>query len=191
MRTWFALLPIARARGREDLIGEASQLFAKRLGNAPDSHYARVIATAAHLHFAAFGLEPPFVPDVESRLPSFDLEHDGPSWLAAVETLVETWLEARELDGAEEALDRMRASLDRGAPSRLSRATEALLRAKLLLARGDPGASAIEAKRALDLLGEGGAPWWRAKTIRALELAGAASPELSDEASRIEQALLL
>ena len=190
MRTWFVLLPVARARGREDLIGEASQLFAQRLGNEPDSHYARVIATAAHLHFAASGLEPAFVPDVESRLPSFDLEHDGPSWLAAVETLIETWLEAGELAGAEQALDRMRASLDSGVPSRLSRATEALLRAKLLLVRGEADGAGAEAKRALELLGEGGAPWWRAKAIRALALAGAASPALSDEAARIEQTLV-
>lgn len=189
VRTWFVLLPIARARGREDLIGEASRLFAKRLGNEPDSHYARVIATAAHLQFAASGLEPPFVPDVESRLPSFELAHDGPSWLAAIETLVKTWIEAGKLDGAEQALDRMRASLDKGAPSRLARATEALLRAKLLLARGDSRASGSEAKRALELLGDGGAPWLRAKAIRVLEPAGAASPELSDEAVRIEQEL--
>jgi class 3 adenylate cyclase/tetratricopeptide (TPR) repeat protein len=189
VRTWFVLLPIARVRRREDLVGEASQLFAKRLDNAPDSHYARVIATAAHLHFAAFGLEPAFVPDVESRLPSFDLAHDGPSWLAAIETLVETWLEAGELDGAEQALDRMRASLDKGAPSRLARATEALLRAKLFLARGDPAASGIEAKRSLELLGDKGAPWWRAKAIRALERAGEVSVELAGEGQATEARL--
>jgi tetratricopeptide (TPR) repeat protein len=189
VRTWFVLLPIARARGREDLIGEASKLFAKRLGNEPDSHYARVIATAAHLQFAASGLEPPFVPDVESRLSSFDLAHDGPSWLAAIETLVAAWLEGGELDGTEQALDRMRASLERGAPSRLARATEALLRARLLLARGDAAASGTEARRALELLGDRGAPWWRAKAIRALERAGEASVELAGEAQAIEARL--
>src|SRR5882762_6087110 len=87
VRTWFVLLPLARVRERDDLIGEASQFFATRMSTTPRSHYARVISTAAHLHFAALGLEPAFVPDVESRLPSFDLDHDGPSWLAAVETL--------------------------------------------------------------------------------------------------------
>src|SRR4051794_1294009 len=189
VRTWFVLLPIARVRGRDDLIGEASQLFAKRLSNAPDSHYARVIATAAHLHFATAGLEPSFVPDVESRLPSFDLGHDGPSWLAAVETLVETWLEAGGLDGAGQALDRMRVSLDKGTPSRLARATEALLRARLSLAHADPDGATAQALRALDLLGEAGAPWWRAKAIRVLETAGAAEPALLDEAKVIEERL--
>ena len=98
-------------------------------------------------------------------------------------------VEAGELDGAEQALDRMRASLDRGAPSRLARATQALLRAKLLLARGDSGASGSEAKRALELLGDEGAPWWRAKAIRALERAGEAGVELVGEAQAIEAGL--
>jgi class 3 adenylate cyclase/tetratricopeptide (TPR) repeat protein len=188
VRSWFVLLPLARARMQDDLIRRAYPYFESRFERAPDSHYARVVATAAHLHFAAVGLEPPFVPDVEERLASFDLDHAGPSWLAAVETLGEVWLGAGEHEAATLALDRMRARLVSQRSSALARATEALLRARLLLARGDDLAAAGAADRALAELGDR-APWWRAKAIRVLEQAGAASPDQLEEARTIEASL--
>ncbi|MGZ8692935.1 MAG: hypothetical protein ACXWZT_09405, partial [Gaiellaceae bacterium] len=188
VRTWFVLLPLARARGRDDLVRRASLFFEERLKRLPDSHYARVVGPAAHLHFAAFDLEPDFVPDVESTLASFDLDHGGPSWLAAVETIVDKWLEAGELDGAQQALDRMRASLDRGHSAAVTRAAEAVLRARLLLARDEAEPAVSEAARALNLLA-GRSPWWRVKAIRVLERAEAANASLLEEAARIESEL--
>ena len=84
-------------------------------------------STAIHLAFADAGLEPAFVPDVELRLPCFDMDHGGPSWLAAVDAVVGCWLEAGELDGVEEALSRMRVSLERSPPTNLAVVTEAVL----------------------------------------------------------------
>ena len=188
VRSWFVLLPIARARSRDDLLRQAFVRFEARRGKEPDSPYARVVSTSAHLHFAALGLEPEFVPDIESRLPSFDLDHGGPSWLAAVETLVEAWLGVADYDAAERALDRMSARLDRGHPSSLARATEELLRARLLLARGELPEAAAQAERTLARLGDG-APWWRAKAIRVLEQAGAGDASLAREARSIEEQL--
>jgi class 3 adenylate cyclase/tetratricopeptide (TPR) repeat protein len=185
VRSWFVLLPLARARGRVDLMRQAHPYFVSRLERAPDSQYSRVVATAAYLHFAAIGLQPPFVPDVEERLASFDLDHAGPSWLAGVETLVDVWLDSGNHDAVMLALDRMRARLDRGRASSLARATEALLRARLLLARGENPDAAGAAERALAALGDR-APWWRAKAIRALEQAGAASADSLEEARTIE-----
>ncbi|MDX6407853.1 MAG: hypothetical protein QOE13_924 [Gaiellaceae bacterium] len=188
VRSWFVLLPLARARGRDDLVGRGARFFHARMPNPPESPYARVVATAAHLHFAACGFEPDFVPDVDSRLGSFDLDHEGPSWLAAVETLIGRWLDGGQADGAEVALERMRASLDAHRPTPLARATEALLRARLLLFRGQLTDAVAEAERALVLL-ESRAPWWRAKAIRILEQGGAANARQLEEARTVEARL--
>ncbi|MDQ2967314.1 MAG: AAA family ATPase [Actinomycetota bacterium] len=188
VRSWFVLLPLARARGRDDLIRQAHPYFVSRLGRAPDSQYSRVVATAAHLHFAAIGLEPRFIPDVEERLASFDLDHAGPSWLAAVETLVEVWLSSGDDGAAALALDRMRARLDRDGATALARSTEALLRARLMLTRAEDVEATAAAERALAELGDR-APWWRAKAIRVLEQAGAAGADLLEDARKIEASL--
>jgi len=150
----------------------------------PDSFYARIVVTAIHLAFADAGLEPAFVPDVELRLPCFDMDHGGPSWLAAVDAVVGCWLEAGELDGVEEALSRMRVSLERSPPTNLAVATEAVLRAQLLARRGAV-ADAIAAAESARVIH---APWWRAKASRLVgELAGDADG--LGEAGRLEQAL--
>jgi hypothetical protein len=167
VRSWFVLLPIARELVRDDLTRRAFATFEARRGREPDSPYARVVATAAHLHFAAAGLEPPFVPDVDERLASFALDHAGPSWLAAIGALVDTWTDAGELDGALRALDVMRLRLERGAPSVLARAVESVLRARVHAARGDRSAAVQEAERALTLLPRQDS-WWAERARRVL-----------------------
>ena len=185
VRSWFVLRPLALARGRHDLLERAFPLFEARQGVEPDSPYARIVTTAMHLAFAELGLEPSFVPDLEDRLPAFDLDHGSPSWLAGIETVVGAWLRAGMRDGAEEALDRMRARLGRGPATRLARATEAILRSRLLLARGEREAAATEAAAALGTT----SPWWRAKALRALEAAEAASAAQLAEAGLLERSL--
>jgi class 3 adenylate cyclase/tetratricopeptide (TPR) repeat protein len=180
VRAWFVLRPIAVARGSNELLEQAYPRFAARRGREPDSFYARIVTTAVHLSFADIGLEPAFVPAVESRLPCFDMDHGSPSWLAAVETVVEAWLAAGELDGVDAALARMRASLERSRTTDLAVSTEALLRARLLARRRalDEAIAAAESARVVR------APWWRAKAARLVgELAG------DEEALRQAEAL--
>lgn len=166
VRTWFALLPIAEERGRIDLLRRAFERFDARKGSEPDSHYARVIATAAHLRFADADLEAFAVPDVESRLPSFRLAHAGPSWLAAILRLVDAWLAEGERAGVAHALDEMHASLDHSpAPSNLARATEMLARTRLAAASLDRTATVASALQVLEMTE---APWWRLKAIELL-----------------------
>jgi tetratricopeptide (TPR) repeat protein len=186
VRSWFVLLPIASAQGRRDLPRQAFPRFEARRGREPDSYYARIVATAVQLHFAAAGLTPSFVPEIAKRLPSFDLDHSGPSWLAGVDTIVGAWLDAGDYDGTQQALDRMRARLEVGRPTGLVRGVEALLRAKLLLARDDADGAAAQANGALAVIR---APWWRAKAIRVLEQADVASAALLEEARAIEAQL--
>ena len=133
------------------------------------------MVTAVQLQLAQAGLEPQFVPEVEWVLPSFDLGHGGPSWLASIETVVESWLAAGDYEGARRALDRMQAGLE----TELASAVEALLRARL---------DGEGARRVLDLLGENG-PWWRAKAIRLLDAAGEADAGLVALADELEAQL--
>jgi tetratricopeptide (TPR) repeat protein len=169
VRTWFALRPIAVARASADLLEQAYPPFAARAGVEPDSFYARIVTTAMHLAFADVGLEPSFVPEIETRLACFEMDHSGPSWLAAVEAVVETWLAAGELDGVDAALSRMRASFQRSAPTGLAVSTELLMRARLLAQRG----AAADALAAAEAAREVRAPWWRAKAARLVgELVG-------------------
>ena len=180
VRTWFVLLPIGRARGDRTLAAQAFELFRARAGREPNSPYANVITVSAHLHLAAAGLEPEFVPDLDGRLRGLDLDHRGPSWNAAIVNLVRTWVAAGDLAAAGAALDRMRAALERTDSGPLAAGTEALLRAELLLAAG--GGADAEARRALALLPRQ-ARWWRASAIRALEQRGGADGALVREAA--------
>jgi hypothetical protein len=176
VRTWFALRPVAQARRRRDLIERAFPLF-EQLRGSSDSPYARVVVAAMDLAFAEAGLLPAFVPELEPRLPSFDLAYGGPSWLAAVEAVVGSWLDAGDLGAARAAVDRLVAAGEGRNLPRLALASQALLRARLLRAEGNGAAAAAEAERAL----ETGAPWWRARALRAL---GATA-----EAAAIERSL--
>jgi hypothetical protein len=171
-RSWSVLTPIALARRREDLFHGVRQRFPRWGEPGPsDSTFARVMVTAVQLRLAEAGLEAPFVPEVDWLLPSCDLGHGGPSWLASIETIVESWLAAGDDESARRALDRIALHLE----TRLASAVQALLRARL--------EGAEEARRALALLGENG-PWWRVKAIRLLEKSGEADAEqvaLADE----------
>ena len=158
-----------RARGRGDLIERAFPVFEGSAARA-ESPYARVIVAAMDLAFAEAGLQPSFVPELEPRLVSFDLGYGDPSWIAALEAVVGSWLDAGALADARTALDRLRASTEGRRLSQLARASQALMRSRLLLAEGDPSAAAAEAERALDTR----APWWRSRALRALAATGAA-----------------
>ena len=176
-RTWFALLPVASARGRDDLLRRAHPFFEAGRATAPASLFGRAMAAAVWLRFADLGLEPAFVPDVEETMPSFGLLPASPSWLAAAEEIVDAWLAAGLDDAVGQALDQMRAKLAASSPRRLGPAVEALLRGRLALQRGDPGEAATQARHSLEVLGAG-APWWRLKAIRLLEAAGEADAGL-------------
>jgi hypothetical protein len=184
VRSWFALRPIVQARCRTDLIERAFPLF-EGIRGMSDSPYARVIVTGMDLAFAEAGLLPAFVPELEPRLASFDLAYDDPSWLAAVEAVVGSWLDAGALADARTALDRFRAAAERGNMARLAFASEALMRSRLLLADGDPAGAAAEAETAVETR----SPWWRSRALRALAAAGAAPGDALAEAVALERSL--
>jgi class 3 adenylate cyclase len=183
VRTWFALRPIVRARRRADLIERAFPVFEEIRGST-QSPYARVIVTAMDLAFAEAGLVPPFTPELEPRLASFELGYGEPSWIAALEAVVGSWIDAGALADAQIALDRLAASEGKSV-SKLALASQALMRSWLLLAKGETDAAAAEAERALVTE----APWWRSRALRALEAADAATRETLAEAVALERSL--
>ena len=179
VRTWSALLPIASARGDPDLLDMAYAWLTERFREPENpSPYARVMWAARQLEIARRGLRQPFLPDVEERLVSFELRYSSPSWLAALETVVDAWLEGGESDGAGRALDRLESSAGEPGMAMLGRSTYWLLRSKWLTATGADGAE--EAGRALEGFRVSKAPWWIAKALRLLH---------DPEAVEIERAL--
>ncbi len=182
VRTWATALPIAAAR-HDDAMVERSVWLAERFRAAESlSPYALILTAGVRLHVAARGFHEPFVPDVEERLASFELPYVSPSWLAALEAVVEAWLAAGELDGSRRALGHLQRARVRLGGESLHSGTHALLHGRWLLASGeDPGESA---RGALACFRESRAPWWIAKALRLLS-----TPEAIAEAATVERTL--
>ena len=184
VRTWSAILPIAAARRDTALLEEGARWLIGRFREPENpSPYARIMMAARKLDIASAGLGAPIVPGVEERVVSFALPYGTPSWLAALEAVVESWLAAGELDGVERCLDEMRAT--EGGAARLRRGTETFLRARLRAARGETGAGE-GALGALDDFRACSAPWWIAKALRLRDVVGEASTAERAELAHIE-----
>ena len=188
IRTWHVLAPIATLRGERALTARAARWFEAIAGTLPDTPYARVMDRATQVSLERAGHGRADVPEVDWFLPSLDEQIGGVSWVMAVETLIERWIDRGELEAARRALD---------APgfadpdsSMLYGGVHALLLARLSLAGS---AEAAEAERhalaAIDRLRRCAAVWWISKAIRVLERVGRAGPEKIEEADRIEAAL--
>ena len=189
VRTWHAILPIAAARGDTELLERAHAWYAERSGELAkvDSLYGRVMSSANHLRLAEAGLEPAFVPEPGPRLDAFALAYAGPSWFAALETVVEAWLGAGELRAVRDALSRLRPAQAR-VGTQLGEGIVDLLAARLY---EHDGARAPEeaARQALESFHQVSACWWATKAIRIIERAGAARDEQVVEADRVERRL--
>jgi tetratricopeptide (TPR) repeat protein len=193
VRTLHVLLPIATARADQGLIERAFRWHEARKGTFPDSPYARIMEAAIELHCSAAGLQPRPVPSVAPRLASFGGEPGGPSWLAALETVLERWLEAGDLPSADEAVSRMEAGV-RNAPttSALGRGTTAYLRARVLAAgSASPADVASVARQSLEHFRVARAPWWIAKSLRQLRGIGVATAAEQEELAEIVRRLRL
>ena len=191
VRTWHALLPIADARGERAIIDRAFAWYTAMASVFPDSPYGRIVGTAAHLVFMSAGLEPYEVPAVEPRLPSFNNASGGPSWMTSVERVLNSWLDAGELGGAADAVDRLeRAVVAEPTISAFGRGSVLLLRARLLTAQNESLAVVSQAAReALAQFRQAAAPWWIARTLRVLAGVGDASTAEEEELTQISRSL--
>jgi tetratricopeptide (TPR) repeat protein len=183
-RTWFALLPVAAARGELEFLERAAAWY-DRLPSFPDSPYGRISRTAMDILLAASGLPSTF------RIPLADLGSSVaeasalPSWFESLDIVVADALAAGEVEAVRRALETFRETLERD-PSATGRATRTLLEARLALAEG-AGREALHGP--LALLGEHGRAWPLLKCLRLLVQAGEATPAESDEIHRLEALL--
>ncbi|MFI5253955.1 MAG: ATP-binding protein [Candidatus Limnocylindrales bacterium] len=188
VRTWHAIVPIAEARGRRDVLERALRWYVDHESFLPDSPYGRLLYRSMRLRFAAAGLIPPFEHDVDPLLASFEGDLSGATTLAAADTVVTAWLRDARLAAASEALARMEG------PAHRTRFPDVLpawqvLAARLLEAEGEGPVAVGLARSALPALRAYPMPPWTARAIRALEAAGAATEEELAEAAAIEARL--
>ena len=192
VRTLHVLIPIAVVQGDRALLERAARWYKGLEGKFefPDSPYSRVIRSAQDIELAAAGLWEPYVPEVGPRLASFDDDPSGPSWSAAVDRILRSWLDAGMVEGAAEALGVMRKAVERSVSiSSLGRGSWRLLQARLAEAKSEASEAGEHARAALAEFRSVGAPWWMAKAIRLLERTGSANSELLAEVAGIERRL--
>jgi hypothetical protein len=104
--------------------------------------------------FRALGLLPAGETTVDELRRSFEIDVDQPSWYAAIEWILQRWLEAGRVEAVIESLQTLEsASWER---STLGRSSLALLRGQLLAAQGSPidavelaGAEALQTARTI------------------------------------------
>jgi hypothetical protein len=192
VRNIHVMVPIAAVRGDMAMLDRAASFYRSLEGKFefPDSPYSRVIRVAQDLELAAAGLWPPYLPDVEPRLVSFQDEPTGGAWSAALDRVLRAWLESGELEGAGRALDAMEQALPRYSNvSQNGLGTYKLMRGRLALALGHRELTIEFASSALEHFRACKAPWWIAKSIRLLQSSGAADEQLVDEVEEIERRL--
>ena len=166
-RTWVALLPISAARRDSDLAARYERWWDGAKAHFPPSPspYGRMLLGATDVWLARATGQP--TPTPPADLAEFDTVFSNPHYLAAVETVVESWLDAGLSDQASAAVDvvvRDAASPD--API-LMRISAALLRGML----GEREQAALAAEKAAS----SGALWWE---LRARHLLGEAADDL-------------
>ena len=197
IRTWYVLMPIAAARGDTALLRRGFEYSLKFRPSFPvvPAPWARVMSTGADLRFLQHGWKRTAVYEVDDDacLSAFDDWGGVPSWHAAAEEVIGSWLDAGAYERARRALDLAVAGSARASrPSELWLGVERLLRARLLIAEDAPTEMIVQAGReAADRLRPLAASWWLAKAIRLLDQLGDASQELVAEAEAVERSLRL
>lgn len=178
IRTWFVMAPIAAARRDRDAFARLHD-FVSSLHSAPDSPYARIVLAALELRLADAGYGDVSVPEVAPRLSALDSSLDQPSWVAAVERIVEAWLAAGELEAVRHVLSAAVAARIREGDSLLARPAEALVEARLARAEDRLQDAEIAARSAAGIAGSAGIAWWQLQALELLaELQAASRDEL-------------
>ena len=178
VRTWFALSPIALARGRRDLLERAKAWFDPQRATFPDSPYGRFMHTAVDLRFAAAGLLKPFLPD-ERLLDAWEESPGSASWQAANETIVGAWIRGGRLELADRALAAMRGWESHPFTTAPTRGIADVLDGRLHLARADAVGARELAGRALAAFADPPVPWGVYLAHQLLAEAVDGPPELS------------
>jgi hypothetical protein len=186
VRTWFALTPLADARGDRATLERAAMWIEGHRASFPHSPYGAVQHAAVELRLADAGLGAPPALDDETLLAGLALDDDSPEWLAATERIVEATIAGGRLDLARTMVERLPAAGSDDARA-LDRASRALI-GSLLAGAEAPGSGVAAAvvRDALRHAREAGAPWWISRSIRLLDAHGTATPDELAEMTTIE-----
>jgi class 3 adenylate cyclase/tetratricopeptide (TPR) repeat protein len=187
VRTWFVLVPIAAAREDDVLMARARAWWTEHVRDTPSSDYGRLMTSSVD---SLLGRRVR-VPD-DQLATAFRSAESSPSWLAAADTIVTHWLEARQTNVVHQALERLDDELGEEPQSQTAAAAVArMLHARLALAEEDHTRARADAERALAIVRSIPMPWWQAKAIHLLRQTGAVSSTLSAELGAIERRLQL
>jgi class 3 adenylate cyclase/tetratricopeptide (TPR) repeat protein len=186
VRTWFVLAPIAAARQDDVLIARARAWWTEHVRDTPSSDYGRLMTSSVDSL-----LERRLRVRDDDLARAFRSADSSPSWLAAADTIVIHWLEARQTNVVHQAVERLDDELGKGSQSKAAAAASRLLHARLALAEEDHVRARADADRALAIVRSIPMPWWQAKAIHLLKQTGALSATLSAELRAIEHRLQL
>jgi class 3 adenylate cyclase len=187
VRTWFALAPIADARGDRPTLEHAARYFEAHAADFPDSPYGRLMHAGLDVLLMRAGLKADAEISFDHLRVSFDQDVDGATSSEAVWLVASRWLDASRSADVRSAIAQIRAGFLTLPTSDLIRGVVDVLEARLLLGAGS---DAIEMLRSgLGLLRGMRAAWWTRRAIRLLEAAGDTTPEELAEAEAIEARL--
>jgi hypothetical protein len=160
-RTWVLVLPMAAARHHAELAERWEQWWSAYASYfpSPPSPYARVLHAAIGIWLAqARGEIPsPAADDTAEAVVAMN----SPYYLNAVETIVRAWLDAARAEPATVVAERSAGFAADPDASRLMRSSAALLAAWV-------HGTDDEARKALALARDHGAPWWELRALRTL-----------------------
>ena len=109
VRTWFALAPIAAARGDRPTLEHAGRYFTAHAADFPDSPYGRLMHRGIDELMMQAGTIPRTEVSFDHLAVSFDQDVDGPTSSEAVWLVASGWLEAGRYDDVRSAIERIRA----------------------------------------------------------------------------------
>lgn len=189
VRTWFALSPIAAARGMRDLLERAAVWFDRYRAIFPHSPFGNTMHGGVELRLAEASLIPPVEIDPQDILPALDESQGLPSWHAAVEAVAQGWLAAGRHDAVRDLLARIALWRDHPSTEDLGRASEALMIGLLLREQGDRSGAGSAARTAMAASRACRAPWWTSRAILLLDSIQEATPQEVEEARILERSL--
>jgi hypothetical protein len=180
VRTWMVLIPLAVGRDRRDIGDQLHRWFEPRRVTFPTSPFARLAWQAFDVNLERLGFDTKPHLEAEVLLPAFGSPWGQPSLFSQRDDVLEYWLTQGDLEPARDAIARLEAVHASGA-SRLARATDAVMRARVLAAEGLVEKAAAEAMHAVEEARALKAPWWQAKAIQLISSLDKATPELVNE----------
>ncbi|HSK92933.1 MAG TPA: adenylate/guanylate cyclase domain-containing protein [Candidatus Angelobacter sp.] len=163
-RTWMVLLPMLAARGEPSPLERYDAWWTDAVGHFPSvpSPYGALLGQAVRVWRAMAQREP--LPEPDAAIAEAPVQFVNPHFQAAIDVVVEAWIANGRLDLARAYAG---GPLDDDATP-LIRASDALRRALVARAEGDPDAVRRHATEAAAAARRIGACWWEARALRML-----------------------